>query len=101
MEIYQLEQLKAMSRAGRISHYLKLKIAGQITAEKYEECIAFALSLEDTSANEEGAEMGRNLGQTDDVRELEQTGSTVMDQGGERCAQTGKPASEERSVTQV
>lgn len=57
------EQLIAMSPAGRISHYLKKKIAGTITAEKYEKCIEYALSLPYSSPKETPGEIRAGDGQ--------------------------------------
>ena len=56
----EFAQLKAMSKLARLNHYLKKKIAGEITAEKYEQCIAFALSLEDKETQEESGTNGTN-----------------------------------------
>ena len=99
MNDVQLAQLKAMSPAGRIGHYLKKKIAGEISAEKYDQCIAFALSLEDKTINDEGTAMVVDTRQTNDVRELEQAGSTTMDSSGERCEQAQQPVGGERTIT--
>ena len=93
----QLAQLKAMSRAGRISHYLKKKIAGEITAEKYEECIAFALSLEDTTAHETTGTVGADTGSTPDAVECSNSGA--VDQSCGRCEYTEQPSCEARTIT--
>lgn len=87
------EQLIAMSPAGRISHYLKKKIAGTISTQKYEECIAYALSLPYTTAIEESREMGTDIRESGDTLVEFADGEAVCDVG--RCGETSPTAQKE------
>jgi len=95
----QLAQLKSMSPAGRISHYLKKKISGEITSQKYDECIAFALSLENPPVNEEGGTVGADHGASPEAVECE--GNTNVVSSDTRYVQTRRDAHSDTQSTQV
>lgn len=90
------EQLIAMSPAGRISHYLKKKIAGTITAEKYEKCIEYALSLPYSSPKETPGEVRTDDGQPEAHNDREAGRDDYRTQTGETPSQEPATAPMER-----
>ena len=51
------EQLVSMSPAGRISHYLKKKIAGEISSKQYDDILEVVLQLPYTQTVSQGSEI--------------------------------------------
>lgn len=57
------EQIISMSPAGRISHYLKKKIAGEITSAQYDAILEVVLRLPYTTVVAQGSEIRRDIGE--------------------------------------
>lgn len=72
------EQIISMSPAGRISHYLKKKIAGEITSAQYDDILAVVLRLPYTQIVSQGSEIRGYSG--------EQRGESLVYSTGSRDA---------------
>lgn len=57
------EQIISMSPAGRISHYLKKKIAGEISSAQYDAILEVVLRLPYTQVVEQGSEIRTDIGE--------------------------------------
>ena len=96
MTTSQLEQVKAMSHDERVAKFKPMRDSGRIDLKQY---IYVVSCIPYTQTHEESGTMGTDTRQTNDVRELEQAGSTTMDSSGERCEQTQQPVGGERTIT--